>query len=527
MSRDSNHTSRVTLRLQPRNLPLATLALAAILLLAHIGFDPQLSLLRGRSFDIYQNYFPKPDDRPSPLVLVTIDEAALAQQGRWPWNRGIVADLIDAIAGNGAAVIGLDLLFPEPDTTPGGPEGDAALAEALAAAPTVLAASVGDTATAIDIHPKVSYSVVGDARSERPGMPGVTASLKAMNEAASGMGIIRSFADSDGVLRRLPLLWLSKTDGNSIVWPAFATELVRVYAGDPGPAARMNGGGFAALRLAGTIIDLDPDGAIWLVEKRNPNLRVSAAALLNGADEPLLRDAIAIVSFNAIGLDTFHNTPAHAQRLGSEVHALLAEQLLFGKYLVTPADARWIERAFFAVAAVLLLVLIALASNRLILALPGVLLIIASPLIAGALAYLFRNELYEAIQPAAGLFLVAAAEGFSRFRRAEQRRQTLKRQFERFLSPDVVKALASGDADAILQVDKREITVMMIDLRGFTTMTNALDPGQTVDLVNHFLSLATSEIFARRGTVDKFIGDAVLAFWNAPLDEPKHADLAI
>ena len=511
----------------PRHLPLASFALIALLVVAHIVFDGQLTGLRGRSFDLYQQYFPKPDPENSPVVLVTIDDASLAQYGRWPWNRRLVGELVRLIHRNGAAVIGLDLLFPEPDTNLNGRIGDSALARALADTPSVLAASVGDTATALEVVPKVSYSVVGDAQSDRPGMPGVTASLSEMNEAASGIGIIRSNTDPDGVLRRLPLLWLAKIDGQSLLWPAFATELVRVYAEDNGPAVRMNAAGFDALRLAGTVIDLNPDGTVWLVERRAPVPKVSAAAVMSGATQPLLRNAIVIISFNAVGLDTFHNTPAQTQRLGSEVHALLAEQILFGKFLSEPETARWIERAWFAGSALLLLLVIGLLSHRLLVALPAEILLVLSPLAAGSVAFVTMNALYEPLQPAIGLFMVAAAEGFSRFRQAERRREALRRQFERFLSPVVVRALASGDSDAILQVDKREITVMMIDLRGFTTMTNALEPNQTVDLVNHFLSLATSEIFARDGTVDKFIGDAVLAFWNAPLDEPNHTELAL
>lgn len=508
------------------NLPVASLLLAAVLATSHVAFDPQLSFLRGRTFDLYQVVLPKPD-QPSPVVLVIIDEAALAEYGRWPWNRGVVANLVRAIARNRAAVIGLDLLFPEPDPSPNGRRGDNALAAALAETNSVLAASLADTATATDLSPRVGYPVVGEARAERPGYLGVTASLAAMNQAASGIGIIRSNADPDGVLRQLPLVWLRSVAGDYEVWPSFALELVRVYAGELSPAVRTNLAGFERLRIAGAEIPLQADGSVWLVEKPGAIPRVSALELLNGAAAPNLADAIAIVGFDAVGLDTFHNTPARAQRLGSEVHALLAEQLLFGKFLQTPDNAKWIERAWFAGAALVLLALMALAAQRPSLAVPAIVLVVLSPLVGGALAYAFRNELYEFIQPAVGLFALAAFDGVSQFRKSERRRQTLARQFSRFLSPEVVKALAGGNSEAALSVDKREITVLMIDLRGFTSMTNALEPNQTVDLVNHFLSIATDEIFKRNGTVDKFIGDAVLAFWNAPLDEPRHTELAL
>lgn len=528
------------LRIRSRNLPLTSLGLALLLLLSHIAFDPQLSFLRGRTFDLYQvvdlglyrsiplyrQLFPKPE-RPVPIVLVTIGEDALEQYGRWPWNRGAVADLVRAIDRNGAGVIALDMIFPEPDTSPGGAEGDAALEDALAATNSVLAASANDVETAVDVAPRVGYNMVGAAAQIELAKPGVTASIPAINDAAAGVGIIRSDPDPDGILRSLPLVWLAQWHGTPLIYPSFATEIVRVAAGDRRPGVRMNPGGFSFLRLAGVDFDVSLEGKVRLVENVDPYPRVSAANLLAGGDAPQLQGAIAILSFNAVGLDTFHQTPAVALRLGTEIHALLIEQLLTGQALTEPDNARIVERAGFGVAAIALLLVMALAANRLSLALPVIVMIIAAPLIAGFVAYELRHELYETIQPAMALFVVAAAEGLSLFNKSEQRRLSLTRQFSRFLSPEVVKALAAGDADTLLSVDKREITVMMIDLRGFTTKTNALKPEQTVDLVNHFLSLATKEIFARRGTVDKFIGDAVLAFWNAPLDETHHTELAL
>jgi adenylate cyclase len=122
---------------------------------------------------------------------------------------------------------------------------------------------------------------------------------------------------------------------------------------------------------------------------------------------------------------------------------------------------------------------------------------------------------------------MGAAGGYALYREAERRRGVLQKQFSQFLSPEVVRHLAETDTAAALKVEDREITAMLVDVRGFTAMSAALGADKTVTVVNHFLEIANREIFARGGTIDKYMGDAVLAFWNAPLEVADHADRAI
>jgi len=509
----------------------SSLVLTLLLLAAHFVFQQPLSYLRGKTFDAYQSISPRPTgdagDNDSPVQLVLIDEKSLAKYGRWPWNRKIIGDLVDGIHKQGAAVIGLDLLFPEPDTGPGGKEGDEALAKALARTPSVLAASLGNELTNSRIKPKANPSIVGIVPETLPGFSGVISSRPAFNKGAAGIGIIRSTPDRDGVLRELPLVWLQSTGDDYQMWPSFALELVRIYAGLSNYAVRMNAQGFDALKLGSAILPLHPQGQVMLWERAGNIAKISAADVLAGVSVPALKNAIVIVSNNAVGLDQFHTTPSKVLRLGSEVHALIVEQILSSKFLAKPAQALNIERLWFGGSALLIILFSKVIFRRMWLAVPLLVLVISGPLIAGFAAYLWRAELYETVQPAIGLFLIVAIEVYSLYKASEQRRSVLVQQFSQFMSPTVVKQLMQQDSEVLLTGEKREITVLMMDMRNFTSTTQDLSAEQMVELINHLLSIATREIFKRDGTVDKFMGDAVLGFWNAPLDQSDHADLGL
>ncbi len=500
--------------------------LAGLLLGAHVLFDREFSGLRGKTFDIYQTLWPAPAIT-SPVVLVTIDDQSLLEQGRWPWNRSKMADLVDAVASNGASAIGLDILFPEPDESPTGPQGDRRLAASLSNAPSVLAVSTDVVPTTSRVLPKAGWSLVGDVPNDLPAVGGIVASNALFNDTASGLGVIRATPDSDGTLRQLPLVWLKGEADGPLLWPSFAFELMRLHVNETGFTARMGGGGFDALKLGSYIVPLNEAGTIHLRERYGSVERISASNLLRGELTPALDGAIAIIAVSAVGLDQYHTTPAQVARLGAEVHAMVIEQLLTGNFISEADEARWIERLWFVVGTILVIVFGGMISARPWLSIPAMLLIIVSPFIAGFSAFAAGNMLYEGLQPAAGLLLVAMTSGFANYRFAEQRRQNLARQFSQFLSPAIVKKLAASDAEAMIAVEKREVTVLIMDIRGFTAMTHKLSAGEIVTIVNHFLGIATDEILKRDGTIDKFMGDAVLAIWNAPVEVTDHADRAL
>ncbi|BCH18636.1 guanylate cyclase [Mesorhizobium sp. L-2-11] len=507
-------------------LKIPGLAVVLLLLACHFAFDGPLSRLRERTYDFYQFLAPR-EATSNPVVIVSIDDASLNAYGRWPWNRGLLADLVDGVAESGAAVIGLALVLPEADISPDGIAGDKRLASALAKNRTALAVSLGNEATVSEAEPKAGWSIVGQVPETLPGFTGLTGSLADFSGAAAGLGAIRTLPDPDGVLRHVPLLWLRNTAQGVQLWPSFALELLRLYAGENGYVARMNGAGFDALRMAGSIVPLEPQGSIRLWETDTSTLRISASNILSGRGDPLLRNAIAIVDLSAVGLTQYLPTPTRPARPGVDIHADAIGQMLAARHLVEPAQARMLERLWFVLSGIVFIALSGVLAQRVMLGVLALALLVATPFAFGALEYSLQGKLYDPLQPALATILVAGFEGYALYKRSEQRRSTLARQFSQYLSPSVVQRLANSDTEAILSGEKREITILLSDIRGFTTMSEQLDAQEIAKVVNHFLGLATDEILKRDGTIDKFMGDAVLAFWNAPLGQPDHRERAL
>jgi len=506
---------------------IGVLVLIALLIGSHFVFNPSLDDLRGKSFDFYQKLAPRIVSSGN-VVVVGVDDETIGVEGRWPWPRNRIADLVDAIHSAGVSALGIDVLFSEPDKSPGGEERDDRLAGAIAASPTILATSIGDFPGSSAPDTNVGWAVVGNGDANAlPWLPGVIASTPTIRAGAAGLGIVRSVSDSDGVVRSVPLVWASKTAARLSLWPAFSLELARIHRAESGYALRVRPSGYEALKLGDTIIPLSNGGAIWLWEQANPISRVSALDVMAGESGDVLKGRIAILSVNALGVDKFHTTPTVAARSGSEIHAILTNQILEGKFLFEPATAKLVERVWFLVSALLLLTVSYFFANRIWLLLAAGIALCVAPLLGGYLSYLYSARLYEPVQPAIGLAGVALAEVYSLFRESDARRRQLSRQFSQYLSPNVVAMLSETRRDLTTTAEKREITILMMDMRGFTSSSESLPADEINATVNRFLTLASQEIFARDGTIDKFMGDAILAFWNAPVDQADHTDRAL
>ncbi len=302
------------------------LVLIFLLIVAHVIFNSSLDQLRGKSFDLYQKLTPRTVSSDS-VVVVGVDDETIGVEGRWPWPRNRIADLVEAIQSAGVSALGVDVLFSEPDNSTGGQARDARLAGAIAATPTILATSIGDFPGSTTPDTNVGWAVVGNGDADALAwLPGVIASTPTIRAGATGLGIVRSVSDSDGVVRSVPLVWASRAADQLSLWPAFSLELARVHLSESGYALRIRPSGYEALKLGDTVIPLSNGGAIWLWEQANPIPRVSALDVMAGQSVDILKGRIAILSVNALGVDKFHTTPTVAARSGSEVHAVLTNQ---------------------------------------------------------------------------------------------------------------------------------------------------------------------------------------------------------
>ncbi|MFP4182337.1 MAG: CHASE2 domain-containing protein [Thiohalospira sp.] len=490
------------------------------------------------------------------IAIVDIDEASLSDHGRWPWPRETVAELVERLHAAGAVVVGLDILFPEPQRNPveralelagtddlspnfreeletlrDRADGDARLAEALSGGTSVLGYHFrSDDGRKGTLGPPLELAdplPVEQTRLRRA--DDYTGNLPAFQEAATSGGYFTVLPDGDGTLRRYHLLMGHEGE----VHPSLALEMARQYLlSGPVEVATADSGG------ARSITDLDLDGlsvetasdASVLIPYRGgagafPYL--SAADVLDGeADAEQLSGALVLVGTSAAGLHDLRNTPLQAAYPGVEVHASVLAGLLGETF---PRQPDWAEGAAF----LLLLGLGGLLTLGMPwlrpLALSVVTAAVAFGLVAANLAAWATT--YWVLPAAVPLLLVLGlgmlnmAWGF--LFESRSRRQ-IQEMFGQYVPPALVEELARDpEHSASMEGERREMTVLFCDIRGFTSLSEQLDAGALKDLLNRYFTPMTRILFEHRGTVDKYVGDMIMAFWNAPLRDPDHARHAV
>ncbi|HEY7753816.1 MAG TPA: adenylate/guanylate cyclase domain-containing protein [Steroidobacteraceae bacterium] len=496
------------------------------------------------------------------IVIVDIDEASLAAEGQWPWPRRKIAALNDALFdGYGIRAAGFDVLFGEPernaelqliDAIAAGPlagdtgrlvqleeirrghEGDRLLAESLIARDVVLGyvfkQKPGSTgpATTGELPPPVTFE---DPRIHghdwlRP--QGYAASLRELQQAAPAGGFFDTpLTDEDGVVRRVPLF--QYYNGN--LYESLSFALARLAQG--APPVRFAFDADRPQRLAYAMlgdrrVPIDGQGAV-LIPFRGPlgSFRyVSATDVLNArAPADALKDAIVLVGASAPGLQDVRAVPVAKEYIGVEAHANLVSGLLDGTIPSRPRQSAFAEiLALLAVALVTALLLPRLAP----LAGFGLFLFLIGAALGLNLVLWAR---YGLVLPLAGVLVYTTIAALLQltwgYFTATRRRQRLSRIFGQYVPAEIVSELDAGGAEVSLEGESREMTVLFSDVRGFTTISEGLTARELTQLMNEFLTPITAAIHRHRGTIDKYMGDAVMAFWGAPLADPGHASHAV
>ncbi len=468
------------------------------------------------------------------IVIVDIDDASLARVGRWPWPRERIAALADELfVRQKAAVVGFDMVFAEPDP------GDAALARALAGKSAVLGYFLTDgpgaQRTGVLPQPLFDAAALGGRSLATTRWRGHAANVAPLAAAAPAAGFFNALPDDDGVLRSLPLL----AEVAGAYRESLALAMFRLYGGSPTarpvlPAAAGADGRsvLAAVELLqGTQvlrIPVDARAAVR-VPYRGPGgpaggsfAYVSAGELLDGrVAAGTLAGKLVLVGSSAPGVFDLRSTPVAAVYPGVEVHANLLAGLLDGRGPLAPDWLRGYEVAQLLVVAALL----ALALPRLrALAAVGLTLALGLALVALD-QYLYRHHglalpLASALLLTALVYLGITGWGYVT---EGARRRSLARLFGTYVPPELVVQMARDPQRYGMQAENRVLTVMFCDMRNFTRVSEALPPEELRALVNRFFTAMTQEIRAHRGTLDKYIGDAIMAFWGAPVADPDHA----
>ena len=503
--------------------------------------DPKpLQELRTRTFDFFQVLRPRPQEI-RPVVIVDIDEASLKSIGQWPWPRTTVADLITQITQLGAVAIGFDIIFPEPDRMSPAiaersfrgidaetrakldrlPSNDDALADAIKHSRVVVGqagAAMAEVKTAAEAALQTGFAVRGpDARPYLVTFAGLLRNVPVIEQAAAGRGLFSIDPESDGIIRRVPVIMTAQ---GSLV-PSLSMEMLRVVTGSSAILVRVDQAGIQSVAVPGLEVPTDRNGQFWVhFNRHDPERYVSAKDVLQGnvpADR--LAGKLVLIGTSAIGLLDLKTTPLDAAIPGVEVHAQILESVLSKSSLVNPNYAIGAELAiaiFFGLAIIVAAPMLP----------ASIVIVLGGCLIAGLIGlslYLFveHNLLIDFTYPLISSWLIYLVLTFVNYFREQKQRRQIRSAFGYYLSPHMVEQLARSPEKLVLGGEERRMTILFSDVRGFTTISEYYkdDPQGLTRLMNRFLTPLTNAIIERKGTIDKYIGDAIMAFWNAPVDD--------
>ncbi len=510
--------------------------------------DPEIvKFMRHKVFDIYQTIEPRHETN-FPVAIADIDEASLKAFGQWPWPRTRLAELTDKLTKSGAVVIGFDILFAEkdrlsppdlaqqlPGLSPSArqellamPANDAVFAAAIHKARVVLGLSAlqyDSNASAVEKLPAAKIATLGgDARPFLLRFPGAIPVVGDLAHAAAGLGLVNIVPEPDGIVRRAPAL--AQVAGRNFL--SLSMELLRVATGTPTTLVKLDKNGITGVVVAHALLPVDRSGQFWLhYAGHKPRRFFSIKDFLDGKVPPArIANKIVLVGTTAVGLHDLKPTPLDAAVPGVEIHAELIESVLSNALLVRPNYAVGLELIVLVVVGLFLIVFVQ-RTGAVVGLLAGA---VIACILMGASWYLFayKNTLIDFATPMVANFLLYFCIITERYLNEEKSRRTIRSAFSRYLSPELVRRLAAHPEQLVLGGETRNISIMFSDIRQFTRISEgyAGDPQGLTTLMNRFLSPLTDEIMKTAGTIDKYIGDAIMAFWAAPLDDPDHAEHA-
>nr|WP_170601157.1 adenylate/guanylate cyclase domain-containing protein [Ruegeria arenilitoris] len=501
-------------------------------------------------FDVLQRLSPRAFDPDLPVRVVDIDETSLENWGQWPWPRTLLTQMVERLGEYGAASIAFDMLFAEPDRySPSRLLSDPALADILSAKeeaaqldndilfgaevsnwPVVMGVAARLTGGNQDIAPKAGIVEIGEnPAAGLVSVPHWTPLAPPLARDATGIGGVNvSPLGGTGVVRRVPVLW----QGPSGVLPGLGLEALRVATGEPVifiEGAQGEAGIVLSVELAGLVLPTTENGEVWVrYRPDDPGLYLSANDILQSADDPVLRSQIegriVLIGTSAAGLFDMHQTALGESVPGVSIHAQVIEQALLGDMLTRSDVTAALELLAFIILGVVVTVVMSSFGAVASFMAGG----IAAAVVVGVSWLAFQNQsvLFDATFPlAGGMANFGLLSGYL-FISTEREKRVIRRIFSHYVAPEILDEMDATGHQLQLGGETQEITVMFSDIRGFTPLSERVSATDLVALLNELFSVIGDRILHEKGTIDKFIGDAVMAFWNAPVPVERHPLLA-
>ena len=469
--------------------------LIGISLLAILAWNPTpLQILELKTFDWLMSQQESVQD--NMILLVDLDEEIVEAYGGYPLPRSLYATLINRTQGTA----GVTVLMPDPDLRGAGE--DVALAEALLTNPAVLAYTASNQATQVGPHVGTAQ-LGGDPQEWLYQYPGILR----QEHSAVGVGLINSSPELDGVVRRLPLV----VGSGGKLFPSFALEMLRVGVGDPSYQISTKETGIEWLRIPNyPVINTDSNSRIWITSNINFH-RQSAAEYIQ---QPM--EGAAFVIFGVTAEGVVNPVPTASGAIyPHEVQANVLHHLING---TSPVQPVWAPAAELGVALLLILILLVTASH----------VYFSAPIFLSSIGALIYGTWYayqsSYLVDVSGTILISflffTIVTFRNFLQQYFMRMEVKKQFGTYVSPALVKKLQKDPSLLRLGGETKRLTFLFSDIRGFTPISEKYqsDPQGLTRLINRFLDNQTEIILKHQGTIDKYMGDCIMAFWNAPLD---------
>ena len=527
---------------------IALAVLVAFVILRATDSQP-VQLLRFKVFDGYQQISPRADSK-QPVVIIDLDDESLAEYGQWPWPRTLLAKLVLKLKKAGVVSVAYDIVFSEPDRTSPGlladsvrgldkktkeklrkmPSNDDTLARIMKGYKVVLGQSTQQRVLSDEVQRKsvkTTWANLNKAVTVKGltpnnflyAFPSIVRNIETLENAAQGIGVFTFVPSVDGIVRQVPLV----VRVGEQLYPTLALELYRVATSQPTMALVYDAAGMRGVNLKGLKVPTDRAGQIWMkFGKHDRSLYISARDVLNGAVDPQqLAGKLAFLGTSAVGLLDIKATPLDAAIPGVEVHAQLLQNILDKNYLTRPNWAIGAETVAMVVVGLMMVMMVPFLG-----ALWTLVLAIASIAVLLGLSWWVYNAfgmLLDMMFPAVAIFIVSVVLTYLNYMREERERRQVRGAFSRYMSPALVAQLAEDPSRLKLGGEMREMTILFADIRGFTTISEQFDAEGLTTFINRYLTPMTNVILERKGTIDKYMGDCIMAFWNAPLDDPEHA----
>ena len=492
----------------------STIILSIILIVIRISDPSLVEQFRLNTFDAFIGTIE--ETQSNEIVLLNISEETLDELGQYPFPRATYAQMISDLRNANAGMIGFTIMFPEEDRF----GGDEVFASWIKDNGIILAQDA-DNSGKSSTAPYVGSAVfgTGDPLDWAIKYKGLITNIPQLEEGAWGHGLVNGMPEVDGLVRRIPLI--SQINGE--MYPSFALEAVRVIGQKLSYTIKVNETGIEEIILRPFRISTDANGSIWI----NPNYKFTE--INYGSSElPNLQGRTVLVGLTAKGLASQIPTP---QGLKSAHHlqAAAMQTIVNQDSISRPIWAPWFELVLMVVGSLALVLAVYYLSIYY-----GAAIFLIVTLGYGSAVYYIWNEWYillDVSYPAVLFILLFTSASFNNFYKQFMLRQQIKKQFGTYLSPDMVYMLQKDPSLLTLGGERKEMSFLFMDIVGFTPISehykNKNDPEGLVILINEFLDAMTKIILNNNGTIDKYMGDCIMAFWNAPLDCPNHAELAV